>query len=247
MEINHWVLIRGLTRSRFHWLGFDSLLKNSLGCRQVTCIELPGNGYFFDQNFPLALDDLINQIKSQVDSASLPIGIIGLSMGGMIAARWAEIFPNEVQALVIINSSMAFSPFYHRLSPQFYFKLLLTLVCPSAEIIENTIMNISSNENLKWKNRIEELIQFQKNHAITFKNFLRQIKVTRQARIIKKPIEKVLILTSQKDRLVNYRCSLKLAELWKTPLKVHPSAGHDLPLDDSQWVIEQIKNFLRPS
>jgi pimeloyl-ACP methyl ester carboxylesterase len=27
-------------------------------------------------------------------------------------------------------------------------------------------------------------------------------------------------------------------------MKLHPDAGHDLPLDDPEWIIQQIRNWL---
>jgi hypothetical protein len=46
----------------------------------------------------------------------------------------------------------------------------------------------------------------------------------------------MLILASAMDQLVEARCSIRLAGRWQTGLALHPSAGHDLPLDDGVWV-----------
>jgi hypothetical protein len=44
--------------------------------------------------------------------------------------------------------------------------------------------------------------------------------------------------------LVNSRCSLAIADAWHCALALHPDAGHDLPLDAPQWVIEQVRHWL---
>jgi len=38
---------------------------------------------------------------------------------------------------------------------------------------------------------------------------------------------------------VFWRCSNALAERFNCSLDVHPNAGHDLPLDAPDWVIQQ--------
>ena len=47
-------------------------------------------------------------------------------------------------------------------------------------------------------------------------------------------------LLERLDRLVSPRCSQRLAAAWKVPLALHPSAGHDLPLDDPDWLLAQL-------
>jgi pimeloyl-ACP methyl ester carboxylesterase len=54
----------------------------------------------------------------------------------------------------------------------------------------------------------------------------------------------LLLLGGQQDRLVNVQCSNTLAQRWHSPLRLHPTAGHDLPLDDAAWVIRQITQWL---
>jgi pimeloyl-ACP methyl ester carboxylesterase len=60
------------------------------------------------------------------------------------------------------------------------------------------------------------------------------------------PAPPMLILTSDKDELVDTRCSRALSAAWKASFAAHPVAGHDLPLDDREWVIAQVARWLRP-
>jgi pimeloyl-ACP methyl ester carboxylesterase len=50
-----------------------------------------------------------------------------------------------------------------------------------------------------------------------------------------------LLLTSAGDRLADPRCSADIARRWACPLVVHSEAGHDLPLDDPAWVVQEVK------
>jgi hypothetical protein len=45
------------------------------------------------------------------------------------------------------------------------------------------------------------------------------------------------------DRLAHPTCSGRLAEALAAPLVVHPTAGHELPLDDPDWLLAQLHDF----
>ncbi|MCE3010980.1 MAG: alpha/beta hydrolase, partial [Proteobacteria bacterium] len=59
----------------------------------------------------------------------------------------------------------------------------------------------------------------------------------------KAPLSKTLILCGAKDTLVNPEISERLAEKWNCPLKIHSQAGHDLTLDDPEWVLAQLRQL----
>jgi hypothetical protein len=42
---------------------------------------------------------------------------------------------------------------------------------------------------------------------------------------------------------VDYRCSLKLAQTWGGDYRQHETAGHDLPLDEPEWLAQVIKQW----
>ena len=48
------------------------------------------------------------------------------------------------------------------------------------------------------------------------------------------------VLASNGDRLCSPIASRRLAARLGAPLHVHPTAGHDLPLDDPDWVIARM-------
>jgi pimeloyl-ACP methyl ester carboxylesterase len=54
----------------------------------------------------------------------------------------------------------------------------------------------------------------------------------------------VLVLGSEQDRLVSVLCSKALAQQGAYELRLHPDAGHDLPLDDGPWVARQVQSWL---
>jgi homoserine acetyltransferase len=52
-----------------------------------------------------------------------------------------------------------------------------------------------------------------------------------------------LVISSQNDNLVHPSCSTKLASHLSALAAIHPSAGHDLPLDDGPWLAREIASW----
>jgi hypothetical protein len=54
-------------------------------------------------------------------------------------------------------------------------------------------------------------------------------------------------LNSLGDRMVAPACTEAIAKRWNVESKTHPWAGHDLPLDDPEWVIAMVVEWLSRS
>jgi predicted alpha/beta hydrolase family esterase len=77
-------------------------------------------------------------------------------------------------------------------------------------------------------------------------NALRQLLAAARCRLPALPPAPALLLASRGDRLVDWRSSHALAAAWPGAwLRLHDTAGHDLPLDDSPWVKAQVVNWAR--
>jgi hypothetical protein len=37
---------------------------------------------------------------------------------------------------------------------------------------------------------------------------------------------------------------MAIARRWNCPIAIHPTAGHDLPLDDGVWIAKQVHDWL---
>lgn len=238
----NWVLLRGLMRSQFHWKNFAELLKIKLQLESVQSVELPGNGFLCHEKTPIDIFQVITQLRSQLNvSGKQPIGIIGISLGGMLATQWAQLYPQEVSHIVLINSSSSLSPFYKRLLPQNYPALIKNLILSRDAQLEKFILSTTSNNRNKWESQAQENINFLMKFPLSGLNFFRQLKLATQVDFSKKPEANKLILASKADRLVSYTCSERIAKLWNCDILYHETAGHDLPLDDADWVIEKIR------
>ena len=176
-----------------------------------------------------------------------PYFLLAMSLGAMVATEWAYQSPEEIAGCVLINTSFqAFSPFYHRLRPRNYLPLLrLALLSSAPAETERALLRLTSNEVAKRESVIAAWIETRRHRPVKAVNALRQLlaALRYRARTVP-PATALLILCSEHDRLVHFECSMTIASCWKCSLALHPSAGHDIALDDPDWVIERIQRWL---
>lgn len=240
-----WVLLRGLAREARHWGEFGTQLQARLPAGDtVTAIDLPGNGVRWLETSPSCVDDLVTAARRAVaeQSHAPPYVLVALSLGGMVALAWAAAHPREVRGAVLINSSAGgLSPFWRRLRPRSYARVL-DLLRPGRRAIDRERAVLALTSNLPVP---EALARVWATHAqtcpVTHANFGRQLAAAIGFRPPRTPpAVPVLLLASRADRMVSHHCSRDMARAWGLPLAEHASAGHDLPLDDPEWVIEQV-------
>lgn len=240
------LLLRGLTREQRHWGAFIPALQQQLPETAIHTLDIPGNGVLYLSASPTSVADMTESLRQQIHATGLsgPFNLIALSMGGMIAIDWMTRYPEEICTGVVINSSISsFSPFYQRLRWQNYCSIL-KLCGQSAAHRERSILALTSNHKANNAALLSTWQQWQQQYPVKLKNALRQLIASARFKPRQKPVQPLLVVTAQADRLVDYRCSLKLQQAWQTALAVHPTAGHDLPLDDPDWLSRAIKNWL---
>lgn len=239
-----WVLIRGIMSEAFHWWDFLPQLQAHFPEDQFFTPDILGNGQQFQHSTPFSLSKNIHALRKQVPSAGKKI-LIGFSLGGMLSAEWAHQHPEEIEAVVLINCSFNNSAFHKRMTPyslQQIFKSVLQKDISKREemIIQMTTSQIPIN-------KIKEIAIPWGARSIEFPvkpiNFLWQLGVAAQIKQRPQPPAPVLVLGSAKDKVVHPECSKKIAQVWNLPLRNHPEAGHDLTLEDPQWVLKQVADF----
>lgn len=241
------LLIRGLLRERRHWLDFPVLLSEQLQ-RPVLTLDLPGCGVLHKEKSAASIPALRSALQQQFakrypEYQGQPLHLVAISMGGMLALDWALAAPQQVKSLSLINSSSAgLSPFWHRLQIRNYFKVLLSALAGPLQreelIWQMTVSSPLQPEVLKqWQHWAIE-------HPVSRINALRQLWAASRFRAELRPLCPVFILSGLSDQLVSPLCSRALATKLQAPLITHPEAGHDLPLDATQWLVSVIDQNL---
>ena len=252
--MSSWILLRGLMREQRHWGDFPATLAQALqagdAAARIVTPDLPGNGQRHALRSPTRVREIVAFCRNELQAQGLapPYNLLALSLGGMAAVEWASHYPQEVARLVLINTSMRpYSPFYQRLRWQNYPAIVKQLLAGGVAQQEAMILRLTSQ--LAGADPRTQLLRrwvdYQCEYPVTQANALRQLLAAARFRAPSaRPPVPLLVLASQGDRLVDHRCSLRLAAAWDAPLRLHPGAGHDLPLDDGAWVARAVAEWL---
>ncbi len=241
------ILLRGLTREQRHWGEFPSLLQAHFPESQIITPDLPGCGSRCQEISPTQIPDITESVRAQLPTLSNHRYLfIGLSLGAMVCIDWLSRHPEECAGAVLINTSLrGINPLYYRLRPANLPSLARSMLEMDPVRREARILAMTSANYPKDQAIIQAWATYVRQQPVSRANALRQLLAA--ARFVapnERPGGPLLLLNGVKDRLVNPACSQQIAEHWHTPLRQHPTAGHDLPLDAPQWVVEQIVQWI---
>ena len=245
-----WIFLRGLTRESRHWDRFPEAFLQEVPDAEIHTPDLPGNGTRNTENSPTRVDEIAECIRARLFAQGIhpPYHVLAMSLGAMAAISWASRHPDEIRGCVLINTSLRpFSPFYQRLKPGNYRRLLtLALRAASERDWEIAILGITSRHAERPAELLENWIGYRRQYPVSRRNAFQQLlAAARYKAPPAKPDSPILVLASKEDALVHASCSRQLAALWHTAYAEHPTAGHDLPLDDGLWVARQVKRWLQ--
>lgn len=244
-----WVFLRGLTRESRHWGSFPETFRAAIPDAVVVTLDLPGNGRLHALQSLLTVREMAEYCRAGLRRQGVlpPYHLLAMSLGAMVAVAWATSHPEELGGSVLINTSLrAFSPFYRRLRPANYVALLrLILIGGNDRDWEETILRLTSRLIESPADILTDWISYRREYPVTSRNAIRQVLAAARYRAPPvKPAIPMLVLVSNGDALVDDRCSKRLAHEWKADIVEHPTAGHDIPLDDGVWVARQVREWL---
>lgn len=247
--MDSWILLRGLMREQRHWGAFPTQLAQALPDATIITPDLPGNGSHHAEPSPTSVAAMVDACRAQLraDGVPPPYHLLALSLGGMAAVEWASRYPDEIEACVLINTSMRpYSRFHQRLRWRNYPAIAGLLLRGGVARQESLILRLTSRDAHAHDGLLQRWLAYQHDHPVRRANALRQLwAAARYSAPARRPDVPLLILSSAGDRLVSPSCSLRLARAWSAPHHVHPDAGHDLPLDDGPWVADAVARWLR--
>lgn len=241
-----WFFLRGLVREAGHWSGFLERFEKAFPDREAVPLDLPGNGVHFREASPLSVGEMTAFVRKEfLKKKGESNHLFALSLGAMVALEWLHRWPKDIESAVLLNTSVrGLSPLHHRLRPQNYPRVLKMMLSGDKTFTESSILAMTSNNTARHEELTAAWVKIQEQRPVSVKNSLRQLlAAARFHPPQKKPSLPLLILNGGGDQLVHPNCSQAIAKHWKIPVKVHPSAGHDLTLDEPEWVIEQLKGF----
>jgi pimeloyl-ACP methyl ester carboxylesterase len=242
-----WILLRGLAREQGHWGRFPEQWLEVFPRDRLVALELPGNGARHAMPSPTTVAEMAAHCHREAARLGLapPFNLLAMSLGAMVATAWAARHSAEVGACVLINTSFAsFSPLHHRLRPGAWLALLRLGCTPFPEARERLVFRLTSNLPEPPAHLIEDWVAIRRARPVRFGNALRQLIAAARFRAPALAPGPTLVLAGAQDQLVDNRCSRAIARRWDCALAIHPSAGHDLPLDDGAWIAQTVHHWL---
>ncbi len=236
-------LIRGLAREAVHWGEFRQLLEKEKFCNSITCLDLPGAGRFHQLSSPLTISAIASFLLTQVDSSSNhPKVIISISLGSMVAVEMGLQKPELFSKIYVMNTSFSnLSPFYHRLQLNGFKQLFRIALSKKLETREREVLKMVSQRPELWDSLLPAFVQAAERRPFSPLNLLRQLWAAATYKIPShSPDCPIVVMNSLGDQMVHSSCSEQLAQHWGLKQYTHPTAGHDIAIDQPEWIIETI-------
>ncbi len=242
MKAIDFYLIRGLSREADHWGDFTDNLKGKNFVGKVIPLDFPGVGSFYNLTSPLRVSEYADFLLSQMDENNKREKVIlSISLGSMVAVEMARKRKNFFHRIYLMNTSFSgLSPFYHRLQWKSFKEFFSIVMASGIKKREWNILRLVSNRPSLWPLMIDSFVETARKRPCKTGNVLRQLWAAFRYSVDPGPPEgtSFVVLNSRGDRMVDPRCSETLAKHWGVPLHTHPRAGHDLPLDAPEWILD---------
>lgn len=239
-----WILLRGLVRGRGHWGDFSERVQKAFPRDQFEFLDLPGNGERHLETSPFAIKDYVEDLRNRSELLkSGPVHLVGISLGGMIVTEWMRRHAEEiVKGFLICTSSAKHSPSHLRFFPQNILHFAPLFLSRDPHKYEEVVLSLNSNNQERRAEQLDRFVDYTRRFPVRRLNFFRQIFAASQYDFPEKAPGDVVLMGSHGDRLVSPTCTLDIASAWELKAEMHPWAGHEIPLDDPEWVV---KNLLK--
>ena len=249
---SNWLFLRGLARDQRHWGKFGEIFSERIKGAKVFMLDLPGMGTERHRSAPLTIHETKNDLRNrwlhlqtQHEGAW---NLLSLSLGGMVAMDWCSSHRYDFQKLVLLNTSAGRSlrKLPKRLKPGIWKDMLEVAVTKSTRNKEACILGINSNYGPHRNPELcEQWTQYSREAPNAPLNNLRQIVAGMNYNPPEKMHLQTLVVGSMADRMVDASCSWELAKKYDAQLVLHDTAGHDLPMDVPEWLVDHIELWLR--
>ncbi len=239
-------------RESRHWLDFPAYFTTHVRAHdgrptEVVLLDLPGFGTENDGVVPDTIDGFVDDCRRRLRPHVRPdekLGLLAVSLGGMVALNWLARYPEDFSCGVIVNSSLGdISPVWQRMRPSNWPVIVrapfLSPLARERLLLSRTRHQGDLDADARRYAEIATQTPPKKAHAIA------QLRAAIRAKSPRSIDVPTWILASHGDDLVSWRCSQAIADRLSLPLKLHTAegihaAGHDLPLDQPAWVCEQV-------
>lgn len=245
----NWLLLRGLAREQRHWGRFVGVLRQSRPNDTVHCLDLAGTGTEVSRKSPSTIAGITEDVRARLlelkRSHPGPWSLLGVSLGGMVSMQWVASHPEDFERVVLINTSASnLSVPWRRMRLAVLPKVLRSLLGGDELTRQKRILSITARMVPDPTPIAAEWAEIQRTAPVARTNVLRQLWAAARYKAPERLAIPTLILAGAEDPLCDPDCPKRLSQRFGAPLDTHPRAGHDLAVDDPEWLSDRIEAWI---
>lgn len=204
------VLLHGFLENKKMWQEYVTLFSEK---HRVITIDLLGHGQSDCLGYVHAMEDNANVVHEVLEHLKIEKAtILGHSMGGYVGLAFAELFPNNIQKLVLLNSTSKEDTAEKKLNRT---RAIKAVKQNYVNFVSLAIGNLfSENNRIRLEDEIEKVkVQALKTPLQGIIASLEGMKIRKDREVLlHKNLFPVLLILGKKDPVLNYEESLSQIE-----------------------------------
>ncbi|CAM3467675.1 2-hydroxy-6-oxononadienedioate/2-hydroxy-6-oxononatrienedioate hydrolase [Flavobacterium longum] len=236
------VLLHGFLENATMWDAFIPELSQKY---RVITIDLLGHGKTQPLNYVQTMEDNADMVLSVLNELRIRKAIfVGHSMGGYVALAFADLFPNIVKGVALVNSTAKPDSAERKLNRD---RAIVAVKQNYASFVRMSVANLFSEDNRERFAKEIEAVKFE-----ALKTPLQGIVASLEGMKIRKDRElllhegkfPVLLVLGKKDPVLNFEETQELKKHPNVSLEVFPD-GHMSPIENRRDLQTVLHNFLK--
>ncbi|MDI1256890.1 MAG: alpha/beta hydrolase [Flavobacterium sp.] len=236
------VLLHGFLENSTMWENFVPELSKK---NRVICIDLLGHGQTEPMGYVQTMEDNADAVHAILSELRVRKAVLaGHSMGGYVALAFAELYPEAVKGIALINSTSIADSDERKTNRD---RAIKAVKQNYTNFVRLSIANLFSEDN---RERLANAIENVKLEAL--KTPLQGIVASLEGMKIRKDREvllhfatyPILLVLGKKDPVLNYEENLEQIENTDVQL-VTFSDGHMSPIENRQQLLKNLEVFLK--
>ncbi|HEU4495754.1 MAG TPA: alpha/beta hydrolase [Flavobacterium sp.] len=236
------VFLHGFLENSSMW---DYFVPEFLKKYRTVCIDLLGHGNTEPMGYIHSMEDNADVVHAVLSELKIRKAVLaGHSMGGYVALAFAELYPDSVKGMILLNSTSRADSEERKANRD---RAIKAVKQNHSNFVRLSIANLFSEENRK---RLEAEIENAKLEAL--KTPLQGIVASLEGMKIRKDREvilhfapyPILLALGKKDPVLNYEESLEQLENTSVKL-ISFSDGHMGPIENRDELKKELLDFLR--